>query len=132
MNIKELLRQADKLGRNYDAIFLLLHDASYEILKERKVSLTSADVEEYLDYSMSIASLASDYLRAGVLTEYQGKLMDVIVKNGWKMIVKYNVQDLHIKMRYLRSMIVRETDPDKLSKMRKEKHELALKIAAMD
>ena len=28
MNIQELLRQVDKLGRNYDAIFLLLRDAS--------------------------------------------------------------------------------------------------------
>ena len=133
MNIKELLRQADKLGRNYDAIFLLLRDASYEILNGRGVfPLKTEDIVKYLNYAIGTAAEASDYGHVGTLTDEQDKLMDEIARVGWRIIEKYDIQDPRMKSWYLTLNIMQETDPDKLSKMRKKLDELDDQVLAMD
>ena len=124
--IKEYNARAD-----FEPALLLLRDAAQQILKGEKIPIPDEKIEKFLKTAYSTIDWGVDYQRGAVWTNRMGDIADEIMREGLQIIRKYSIQNLRIRIPFIRFMSAIESDPEIVKVLDKELDELTAKDAAL-
>ena len=121
MDIEKLYRQSEMYNKkhDYDLSLALLRDAAHEILADSKILIKNKNIEYFLGFVESVETEAADYTRIG-MTNSQSAIAKEMNNICLQIIRKYNVQDLHLRISFIRAVMAEEKDPEKLKELEKE------------
>lgn len=108
----------------------LLRDTAHRILEGEKLLISKEEIEEFLKEARSAIRWAANYHREAFWDRDLQVLGADIEKTGLKIIRKYDVQDVSVKISYVRAACCVEKDPEKLAALDKEFDELSALYAA--
>lgn len=108
----------------------LLRDTAHRILEGEKLLISKEEIEEFLKEARSAIRWAANYHREAFWDRDLQVLGADIEKTGLKIIRKYDVQDVSVKISYIRAACCVEKDPEKLAALHKEFDELSALYAA--
>lgn len=108
----------------------LLRDTAHRILEGEKLLISKEEIEEFLKEARSAIRWAANYHREAFWDRDLQVLGADIEKTGLKIIRKYDVQDVSVKISYIRAACCVEKDPEKLAALHKEFDELSALHAA--
>ena len=108
----------------------LLRDTAHRILEGEKLLISKEEIEEFLKEARSAIRWAANYHREAFWDRDLQVLGADIEKTGLKIISKYDVQDVSVKISYIRAACCVEKDPEKLAALHKEFDELSALYAA--
>ena len=108
----------------------LLRDTAHRILEGGKLPISQEDVELFLQKAYWAIERAANYHREAFWDRDLQVLGADIEKTGLKIIRKYDVQDVSVKISYVRSASSLEKDPVKVAALDKEFDELSALYAA--
>lgn len=108
----------------------LLRDTAHRILEGEKLLISKEEIEEFLKEARSAIRWAANYHREAFWDRDLQVLGADIEKTGLKIIRKYDVQDVSVKISYVRAACCVEKDPEKLAALHKEFDELSALYAA--
>jgi hypothetical protein len=108
----------------------LLRDTAHRILEGEKLLISKEEIEEFLKEARSAIRWAANYHREAFWDRDLQVLGADIEMTGLKIIRKYDVQDVSVKISYVRSASSLEKDPVKVAALDKEFDELSALYAA--
>lgn len=108
----------------------LLRDTAHRILEGGKLPISQEDVELFLQKAYWTIERAANYHREAFWDRDLQVIAADIEKTGLKIIRKYDVQDVSVKISYVRSASSLEKDPVKVAALDKEFDELSALYAA--
>ena len=108
----------------------LLRDTAHRILEGGKLPISQEDVELFLQKAYWAIERAANYHREAFWDRDLQVLGADIEMTGLKIIRKYDVQDVSVKISYVRSASSLEKDPVKVAALDKEFDELSALYAA--
>ena len=108
----------------------LLRDTAHRILKGGKLPISQEDVELFLQKAYWAIERAANYHREAFWDRDLQVIAADIKMTGLKIIRKYDVQDVSVKISYVRSASSLEKDPVKVAALDKEFDELSALYAA--
>ena len=108
----------------------LLRDTAHRILEGGKLPISQEDVELFLQKAYWAIERAANYHREAFWDRDLQVIAADIEKTGLKIIRKYDVQDVSVKISYVRSASSLEKDPVKVAALDKEFDELSALYAA--
>ena len=108
----------------------LLRDTAHRILEGGKIPISKEEIEEFLKEARSAIRWAANYHREAFWDRDLQVLGADIEKTGLKIIRKYDVQDVSVKISYVRAACCVEKDPERLAALHKEFDELSALHAA--
>ena len=108
----------------------LLRDTAHRILEGGKRPISKEEIEEFLKEARSAIRWAANYHREAFWDRDLQVLGADIEKTGLKIIRKYDVQDVSVKISYVRAACCVEKDPERLAALHKEFDELSALHAA--
>ena len=124
-NVKDKFAEEDfALGLN------LLRDTAHRILEGGKLPISQEDVELFLQKAYWAIERAANYHREAFWDRDLQVIAADIKMTGLKIIRKYDVQDVSVKISYVRSASSLEKDPVKVAALDKEFDELSALYAA--
>ncbi len=109
----------------------LLRDTAHRILEGGKLPISQEDVELFLQKAYWAIERAANYHREAFWDRDLQVIAADIEKTGLKIIRKYDVQDVSVKISYVRAACCVEKDPEKLKALREERHALVVKANAL-
>ena len=108
----------------------LLRDTAHRILEGGKLPISQEEVELFLQKAHWAIERAANYHREAFWDRDLQVIAADIEKTGLKIIRKYNVQDVSVKISYVRAACCVEKDPERLAALHKEFDELSALYAA--
>mgnify|MGYP007107308389 FL=1 len=108
----------------------LLQDTAHRILEGGKLPISQEDVELFLQKAYWAIERAANYHREAFWDRDLQVIAADIKMTGLKIIRKYDVQDVSVKISYVRSASSLEKDPVKVAALDKEFDELSALYAA--
>ena len=108
----------------------LLRDTAHRILEGGKLPISQEDVELFLQKAYWAIERAANYHREAFWDRDLQVIAADIKMTGLKIIRKYDVQDVSVKISYLRSASSLVKDPVKVAALDKEFDELSALYAA--
>ena len=108
----------------------LLRDTAHRILEGGKIPISKEEIEEFLKEARSAIRWAANYHREAFWDRDLQVIAADIKMTGLKIIRKYDVQDVSVKISYVRSASSLEKDPVKVAALDKEFDELSALYAA--
>ena len=108
----------------------LLRDTAHRILEGGKLPISQEEVELFLQKVHWAIERAANYHREAFWDRDLQVIAADIEKTGLKIIRKYDVQDVSVKISYVRSASSLEKDPVKVAALDKEFDELSALYAA--
>ena len=108
----------------------LLRDTAHRILEGGKLPISQEDVELFLQKAYWAIERAANYHREAFWDRDLQVIAADIKMTGLKIIRKYDVQDVSVKISYVRSASSLEKDPVKVAALDKEFDELSALYAA--
>ena len=108
----------------------LLRDTAHRILEGGKLPISQEDVELFLQKAYWTIERAANYHREAFWDRDLQVIAADIKMTGLKIIRKYDVQDVSVKISYVRSASSLEKDPVKVVALDKEFDELSALYAA--
>ena len=108
----------------------LLRDTAHRILEGGKLPIPQEDVELFLQKAYWAIERAANYHREAFWDRDLQVIAADIKMTGLKIIRKYDVQDVSVKISYVRSASSLEKDPVKVAALDKEFDELSALYAA--
>lgn len=108
----------------------LLRDTAHRILEGGKLPISQEDVELFLQKAYWTIERAANYHREAFWDRDLQVIAADIKMTGLKIIRKYDVQDVSVKISYVRSASSLEKDPVKVAALDKEFDELSALYAA--
>ena len=108
----------------------LLRDTAHRILEGGKLPISQEEVELFLQKAHWAIERAANYHREAFWDRDLQVIAADIEKTGLKIIRKYDVQDVSVKISYVRSASSLEKDPVKVAALDKEFDELSALYAA--
>lgn len=108
----------------------LLRDTAHRILEGGKLPISQEDVELFLQKAYWAIERAANYHREAFWDRDLQVIAADIKMTGLKIIRKYDVQDVSVKISYVRSASSLEKDPVKVAALDKEFDELSALHAA--
>ena len=108
----------------------LLRDTAHRILEGGKLLISQEEVELFLQKAHWAIERAANYHREAFWDRDLQVIAADIEKTGLKIIRKYDVQDVSVKISYVRSASSLEKDPVKVAALDKEFDELSALYAA--
>lgn len=108
----------------------LLRDTAHRILEGGKLPISQEDVELFLQKAYWAIERAANYHREAFWDRDLQVIGADIEETGLKIIRKYDVQDVSVKISYVRSASSLEKDPVKVAALDKEFDELSALYAA--
>ena len=93
--------------------------------------ISQEDVELFLQKAHWAIERAANYHREAFWDRDLQVIAADIEKTGLKIIRKYDVQDVSVKISYVRAACCVEKDPEKLKALREERHALVVKANAL-
>lgn len=108
----------------------LLRDTAHRILEGGKLPISQEDVELFLQKAYWAIERAANYHREAFWDRDLQVIAADIKMTGLKIIRKYDVQDVSVKISYVRSASSLEKDPVKVVALDKEFDELSALYAA--
>lgn len=108
----------------------LLRDTAHRILEGGKLLISQEEVELFLQKAHWAIERAANYHREAFWDSDLQVIAADIEKTGLKIIRKYDVQDVSVKISYVRSASSLEKDPVKVAALDKEFDELSALYAA--
>ena len=109
----------------------LLWDTAHRILEGGKLPISQEEVELFLQKAHWAIERAANYHREAFWDRDLQVIAADIEKTGLKIIRKYDVQDVSVKISYVRAACCVEKDPEKLKALREERHALVVKANAL-
>ena len=109
----------------------LLRDTAHRILEGGKLLISQEEVELFLQKAHWAIERAANYHREAFWDSDLQVIAADIEKTGLKIIRKYDVQDVSVKISYVRAACCVEKDPEKLKALREERHALVVKANAL-
>ena len=109
----------------------LLRDTAHRILEGGKLPISQEDVELFLQKAYWAIERAANYHREAFWDRDLQEIAADIKMTGLKIIRKYDVQDVSVKISYVRAACCVEKDPEKLKALREERHALVVKANAL-
>ena len=109
----------------------LLRDTAHRILEGGKLPISQEDVELFLQKAYWAIERAANYHREAFWDRDLQVIAADIEKTGLKIIRKYDVRDVSVKISYVRAACCVEKDPEKLKALREERHALVVKANAL-
>ena len=109
----------------------LLRDTAHRILEGGKLPISQEDVELFLQKAYWAIERAANYHREAFWDRDLQVIAADIKMTGLKIIRKYDVQDVSVKISYVRAACCVEKDPEKLKALREERHALVVKANAL-
>ena len=103
----------------------LLRDTAHRILEGGKLLISQEEVELFLQKAHWAIERAANYHREAFWDSDLQVIAADIEKTGLKIIRKYDVQDVSVKISYVRSASSLEKDPVKVAALDKEFDELS-------
>ena len=108
----------------------LLRDTAHRILEGGKIPISKEEIEEFLKEARSAIRWAANYHREAFWDRDLQVIAADIKMTGLKIIRKYDVQDVSVKISYVRAACCVEKDPERLAALHKEFDELSALHAA--
>ena len=108
----------------------LLRDTAHRILEGGKLPISQEEVELFLQKAYWAIEHAANYHREAFWDRDLQVIAADIKMTGLKIIRKYDVQDVSVKISYVRSASSLEKDPVKVAALDKEFDELSALYAA--
>ncbi len=108
----------------------LLRDTAHRILEGGKLPISQEEVELFLQKAYWAIERAANYHREAFWDRDLQVIAADIKMTGLKIIRKYDVQDVSVKISYVRSASSLEKDPVKVAALDKEFDELSALYAA--
>ena len=109
----------------------LLRDTAHRILEGGKLPISQEEVELFLQKAYWAIERAANYHREAFWDRDLQVIAADIKMTGLKIIRKYDVQDVSVKISYVRAACCVEKDPEKLKALREERHALVVKANAL-
>ena len=125
--IKEYNARAD-----FEPALLLLRDAAQQILKGEKIPIPDEKIEKFLKTTYSTIDWGVNYLKGAVWTNDLDDMSREIELLGLQIIRKYGIEDLNIRLLFIRSVAAIEKDPEKQQILDKERRELVKKMIELE
>ena len=115
----------------FEPALTLLRDTAHRILEGEKLLISKEEIEEFLKEARSAIRWAANYHREAFWDRDLQVIAADIKMTGLKIIRKYDVQDVSVKISYVRAACCVEKDPEKLKALREERHALVVKANAL-
>ncbi len=132
IDFTSLYKKVDELvdANDFEPALTLVRDAAHRILEGGKLPVSKEEIEEFLKEARSAIRWAANYHRESFWDRDLQVIAADIEKTGLKIIRKYDVQDVSVKISYVRAACCVEKDPEKLAALHKEFDELSALYAA--
>lgn len=132
INFTSLYKKVDDMldKEEFGPALTLVRDTAHRILEGGKLPIPKEDVELFLQKAHWAIERAANYHREAFWDRDLQVLGADIEKTGLKIIRKYDVQDVSVKISYVRAACCVEKDPEKLAALHKEFDELSALYAA--
>lgn len=126
MNFNELYYKTEESLKehNYGSCLGFLHVAARQILRDEKILVSTSDIEYFLNYVTSVQVEGENYCRGALWTRNIDDIATEINRICLQIIRKYDIQDLKIKLNYLRVVINRKEESEEKRKLNKELDDL--------
>lgn len=127
-----LYKKVDELvdANDFETALTLVRDTAHRILEGGKLPIPKEDVELFLQKAHWAIERAANYHREAFWDRDLQVIGADIEETGLKIIRKYDVQDVSVKISYVRAACCVEKDPEKLAALHKEFDELSALYAA--
>ena len=132
IDFTSLYKKVDDLvdANDFEPALTLVRDAAHRILEGGKLPISKEEIEYFLQNSYWAIDRAENSQRGAFWSNELNALSRVMVMTGLKIIRKYDVQDVSVKISYVRSASSLEKDPVKVAALDKEFDELSALYAA--
>ena len=132
IDFTSLYKKVDDLvdANDFEPALTLLCDTAHRILEGGKLPISQEDVELFLQKAHWAIERAANYHREAFWDRDLQVIAADIKMTGLKIIRKYDVQDVSVKISYVRSASSLEKDPVKVAALDKEFDELSALYAA--
>ena len=132
IDFTSLYKKVDELvdANDFEPALTLLCDTAHRILEGEKLPVSKEEIERFLTEADSAMDRAENSQRGAFWSNELNALSRVMVMTGLKIIRKYDVQDVSVKISYVRSASSLEKDPVKVAALDKEFDELSALYAA--
>ena len=132
IDFTSLYKKVDDLvdANDFEPALTLVRDAAHRISEGGKLPISQEEVELFLQKAHWAIERAANYHREAFWDRDLQVLGADIEMTGLKIIRKYDVQDVSVKISYVRSASSLEKDPVKVAALDKEFDELSALYAA--
>ena len=132
IDFTSLYKKVDDLvdANDFEPALTLVRDAAHRISEGGKLPISQEEVELFLQKAHWAIERAANYHREAFWDRDLQVIAADIEKTGLKIIRKYDVQDVSVKISYVRSASSLEKDPVKVAALDKEFDELSALYAA--
>ena len=127
-----LYKKVDDLvdANDFEPALTLLCDTAHRILEGEKLPISKEEIERFLTEADSAMDRAENSQRGAFWSNELDILSEDITMTGLRIIYKYNIHDIKIRISYVRMACTIEKDPERLAALHKEFDELSALYAA--
>ncbi len=132
IDFTSLYKKVDELvdANDFEPALTLVRDAAHRILEGGKLPVSKEEIERFLTEADSAMDRAENSQRGAFWSHELDILSNDITMTGLRIIRKHNIQDIKIRISYVRVACIIEKDPEKLAALHKEFDELSALYAA--
>ena len=132
IDFTSLYKKVDDLvdANDFEPALTLVRDAAHLILEGGKLPISKEEIEYFLQNSYWAIDRAENSQRGAFWSNELDILSEDITMTGLKIIYKYNIHDIKIRISYVRVACTIEKDPERLAALHKEFDELSALHAA--
>lgn len=132
IDFTSLYKKVDELvdANDFEPALTLVRDAAHRILEGEKLPVSKEGIEYFLRNSYWAIDRAENSQRGAFWSHELDILSNDITMTGLRIIRKHNIQDIKIRISYVRVACIIEKDPEKLAALHKEFDELSALYAA--
>ena len=132
IDFTSLYKKVDDLvdANDFEPALTLVRDAAHRILEGGKLPISKEEIEYFLQNSYWAIDRAENSQRGAFWSNELDILSEDITMTGLRIIYKYNIHDIKIRISYVRVACTIEKDPERLAALHKEFDELSALYAA--
>ncbi len=132
IDFTSLYKKVDELvdANDFEPALTLVRDTAHRILEGGKLPVSKEEIERFLTEADSAMDRAENSQRGAFWSHELDILSNDITMTGLRIIRKHNIQDIKIRISYVRVACIIEKDPEKLAALHKEFDELSALYAA--
>ena len=132
IDFTSLYKKVDDLvdTNDFEPALTLLCDTAHRILEGGKLPVSKEEIERFLTEADSAMDRAENSQRGAFWSNELDILSEDITMTGLRIIYKYNIHDIKIRISYVRVACTIEKDPERLAALHKEFDELSALYAA--
>ena len=132
IDFTSLYKKVDDLvdTNDFEPALTLLCDTAHRILEGGKLPVSKEEIERFLTKADTAMDRAENSQRGAFWSNELDILSEDITMTGLRIIYKYNIHDIKIRISYVRVACTIEKDPERLAALHKEFDELSALYAA--